>query len=128
MIERKEKLLVLLDILRDIRDCNKNNRKSEGICNLFSIIVLKYYKTSTRPSFFELYSLYGTLKNLDINWADYPRYSGATYYPVKHPTISSPINAFNNCTNLWYGAYGQERYKLLDWLIAQVRIKLSEQP
>lgn len=128
MCKTEEKLLLLLDILRDIRDCNKKQRKLESICNMFSIVVIKHYRSNNLSYYFNLYSLYGLLRDLGINWKDYPNYSGVPFYPVKHPINPNPTNAYNNCSNFWYGAYGKERYKLLDWLITQVKLKLSQYP
>ena len=57
----------------------------------------------------------------------YPNFSGNTSYPVKHPTIPDPFEAYEEYEeygeeeDYWKGEYGEERRKFLQWLADNIQ-------
>ena len=64
-------------------------------------------------------------KRLRKLWRKWERFSGDDFFPVPSPTphLESPCEAFlaaDDILDYWYGAYGENRKELLQFLIDQI--------
>lgn len=107
-----------LDILYKIHcDVEELGVKEHGLCNLFLM--------------FHEYSLKDCLNQAGIDWANWPEYSGSNSYPVPATNNRNfyPDTAYHHTRNLWdkSNPYCQGRYRLLDWLIVQLKDVIAKQ-
>ena len=88
----------IVEAIRNIESHPKFNTDFGICCNAGYSIFIKLF-----PDFFRLY----------------PNFSGNTNYPVKHPTILDPSEAYD--TELWSEEYGEERRRFLSWLSSNIQ-------
>lgn len=98
-------MTTLLDRLRDLRD-NGPTMLNHGIC---PHVCLSRSSGQERAAF-------------DAAVRSWPEFTGRLGYPVPHPSIDSPVSAYHNSElgDLWSGAYGDARRRLLDHIIAEM--------
>ena len=89
----------IVEAIRNIESHPKFNTDFGICCNAGYSIFIKLF-----PEFFRLY----------------PNFSGDELYPVKHPTIPDPYEAFEE-EACWEGEYGEERRKFLQWLADNIQ-------
>lgn len=107
-----------LDILyRILSEVEQSNVSERGLCCLFGL--------------FHEYSLRDCLKQAGIHWNEWPEFSGNESYPV--PSVGYPVGAdcaYHITRNLWdkSNPYCLGRYRLLDWLIQQLKDVIAKIP
>ena len=104
-------MLQTLNILRRIRDDEKLQDASLGICPIVQRIM-------------EPNSVQKMLKEIFREW---DKFSGDELYPVPSPRHknSTPYNAYRKCYDMWQGPYGELRRDLLNFTIAHLEKRLD---
>jgi hypothetical protein len=75
--------------------------------------------------------LHDSLKEVQISWEDWPKYSGNPKFPVVTciPHFNSLVESeelYHGTEDKWSGPYGELRYELLDWIIDKLEALYPE--
>lgn len=101
----------LLDALLEVQD---NPDTVSGICMQAPVVRVRRA--------YDYYEMVQYLRGLCAQW---PEYSGTDSCPVPHPHIAKPGDAYDHTYDLWEGEYGENRKRLLQFLIDTLQAELE---
>lgn len=101
-------LKALKELRTDVVEYRKSGKinldTSTGICS----------NVCDRVDWWVQTGVYKWVENSSKNWLEF---SGIKDYPVEHPAFVRPADGYTETPDKWIGGYGNNRMKLLDYLI-----------